>query len=203
MYIMSTCCSLFVVSREQSSLQVACSMQVKMSIIFYEEENFQGLSYECGNDCPNLTSYLSRCNSIRVLNGCWMIYQRLNYMGSQYFIKRGEYSNFHEWIGFNGVIKSCLSIPQYKGSYRLRLYERNNFGGKMLEAMNDCPSVIECFKHNDIQSCYVFDGYWVFYELPYYRGRQYYLRPGEYRRFTDWDAMNARVGSFKQITEFS
>uniref|UniRef100_A0A8C5R3D8 Beta/gamma crystallin 'Greek key' domain-containing protein n=1 Tax=Leptobrachium leishanense TaxID=445787 RepID=A0A8C5R3D8_9ANUR len=173
-----------------------------MSIIFYEEDDFQGRSYECSNDCSDLRSYFSRCRSIRVLNGCWIIYERLNYMGYQYFLKRGEYPRFQEWMGFNDTIRSCLVIPHYKGSYRLRLYERNNFGGKMLEAMNDCPSVTEWFKHQDIQSCNVFDGYWIFHEQPNYRGRQYYLRPGEYRRFTDWGAMSSRVGSFKQINEF-
>lgn len=98
---------------------------------------------------------------------------------------------------------NLILLLQYKGSYRLRLYERNNFGGKMLEATDDCPSVSDRFNHHDIQSCHVFDGYWIFYELPHYIGRQYCLRPGEYRRFTDWGALNARVGSFKQIAEFS
>ncbi|XP_053546462.1 gamma-crystallin M2-like [Bombina bombina] len=172
-----------------------------MQIIFYEDKNFQGRFYECRNDYPNLSHYLDRCNSIRVLNGSWMIYERPEYMGYQYFLQRGEYPNFQEWLGFNDSIKSCLVIPQYSGSYRLRLYERNNFGGKMLEAMNDCPSVFERFHQNDIQSCNIFDGYWIFYEQPYYRGRQYYLRPGEYRRFTDWGAMNARVGSFRLIRD--
>ncbi|XP_053326794.1 gamma-crystallin M2-like [Spea bombifrons] len=168
-------------------------------LIFYEEKNYQGRSFECRSDCPNLTIYLNQCGSIRVLNGCWMIYERLNYMGYQYFIKRGEYPNFQEWMGFNDTIRSCLAVPQHGGCYRLRLYERNNFGGKMLEAADDCPSVFDSFNHHDIQSCNVFDGYWIFYEEPNYRGRQYYLRPGEYRRFRDWGAMNARVGSFKKI----
>ncbi|XP_073501678.1 gamma-crystallin M2-like [Phyllobates terribilis] len=174
-----------------------------MQIILYEGKHFQGDFYECGKDCPNLKLYISQCNSVRVIKGCWMIYERTNFKGYQYFLTRGEYSNFHDWMGFNNSIRSCMAIPQYSGSYRLRLYERNNFGGKMLEAMDDCPSVSDCFDHHDIQSCNVFDGYWIFYELPHYKGRQYCLRPGEYRRFTDWGAPNARVGSFKQITEFS
>ncbi|XP_018415908.1 PREDICTED: gamma-crystallin M2-like [Nanorana parkeri] len=173
-----------------------------MQIFFYEAKNFQGQYYECTGDCPNLSSYLNRCNSIRVVQGSCMIYEQTNYKGYQYFIKRGEYPHFSHWLGFNDSIKSCFAIPPYKESYRLRLYERNNFGGKMLEAMEDCPSVSDRFSHHDIQSCNVFDGYWIFYELSNYKGRQYYLRPGEYRRFTDWGAQNARVGSFKKITDF-
>ncbi|XP_073491037.1 gamma-crystallin M2-like [Aquarana catesbeiana] len=173
-----------------------------MQIFFYEDNNFLGQYYECTSDCSNFSSYLSRCNSIRVVQGSWMIYERTNYRGYQYYIKRGEYPNFSHWMGFSDSIKSCFAIPEYKGSYRLRLYDRNNFGGKMLEATDDCSSVSNRFNHHDIQSCNVFDGYWVFYELSNYKGCQYYLRPGEYRRFTDWGAQNARVGSFKQITDF-
>ncbi|XP_056392628.1 gamma-crystallin 1-like [Hyla sarda] len=174
-----------------------------MQIILYEEKNFKGRYYKCGNDCPNLNLYISRCNSVLVIKGSWMVYEHTNYKGNQYFLNRGEYPNFQKWLGFNDSITSCIAIPQYKGSYRLRLYERNNFGGKMLEAMDDCPSVCDRFNHHDIQSCTVFDGYWLFYELPHYLGHQYLLRPGEYERFSDWGAQNARVGSFKQITEFS
>ncbi|XP_040211544.1 gamma-crystallin M2-like [Rana temporaria] len=173
-----------------------------MQIFFYEDKNFQGQYYECTSDCSNFGSYLSRCNSIRVVQGSWMIYEQANYRGYQYYIKRGEYPNCSHWMGFSDSIKSCFAIPQYKGSYRLRLYDRNNFGGKMLEATDDCSSVSDRFNHHDIQSCNVFDGYWIFYELSNYKGHQYYLRPGEYRRFTDWGAQNARVGSFKQITDF-
>ncbi|XP_040295713.1 gamma-crystallin M2-like [Bufo gargarizans] len=174
-----------------------------MQIILYEEKNFQGHHYDCVNDCPNMNSYIRRCNSVRVISGSWIVYECTNYKGYQYFLKRGEYPEFQDWMGFNDSIRSCIAIPQYKGSYRLRLYERNNFGGKMLEAVDDCPSVFDRFNHHDIQSCNVFDGYWIFYELPNYKGRQYCLRPGEYRRFSDWGALNARVGSFKKITEFS
>ncbi|OCT63890.1 hypothetical protein XELAEV_18044984mg [Xenopus laevis] len=172
-----------------------------MQIIFYEERNFQGSYYECRNDCSNLSFYISRCNSLRVLSGCWMMYELPNYQGYQYFIQKGDYPNFRRWMGYNSSIRSCLAIPQYSGSYRLRLYERNNFGGKMMEAMEDCPSVYDQFHHQDIQSCNVFDGYWIFYEQPNYRGHQYYIRPGEYRRFTDWGSQSSRVGSFRQIIQ--
>ncbi|OCT63889.1 hypothetical protein XELAEV_18044984mg [Xenopus laevis] len=216
-----------------------------MQIIFYEERNFQGSYYECRNDCSNLSFYISRCNSLRVLSGCWMMYELPNYQGYQYFIQKGDYPNFRRWMGYNSSIRSCLAIPQdsvrpgrrvrpnpnlaekdrilaesrtesrteswiqcipnysnaitdtmhpkYSGSYRLRLYERNNFGGKMMEAMEDCPSVYDQFHHQDIQSCNVFDGYWIFYEQPNYRGHQYYIRPGEYRRFTDWGSQSSRI----------
>lgn len=80
-------------------------------IIFYEDKNFQGRSYECSNDCTDLHSYFSRCNSIRVESGCFMIYERPNFMGHQYFMRRGEYPDYQRWMGFSSCIRSCRMIP--------------------------------------------------------------------------------------------
>ncbi|XP_041434414.1 gamma-crystallin-1 [Xenopus laevis] len=102
-------------------------------------------------------------------------------------------------MGFNDCIKSCRLSPQHEGSFRMKIYERDDFRGQMMEFTEDCPNVYERFNFQDINSCQVLDGYWIFYEEPNYRGRQYYLRPGEYRRYNDWGAMNPRTGSFRRI----
>ncbi|XP_051787222.1 gamma-crystallin M2-like [Erpetoichthys calabaricus] len=169
-------------------------------IIFYEDRNFQGRYYECSSDCADLHSYFSRCNSIRVESGCWVVYERPNYMGYQYFMRRGEYPDYQRWMGFNDCIRSCRAIPQYRGSYRMKIYERENFSGQMMEFMDDCESVQDRFRYPDIHSCHV-DGYWIMYEQPHYKGRQYFLRPGEYRRYSDWGSMNPRIGSFRRIMD--
>lgn len=80
------------------------------------------------------------------------------------------------------------------------IYERAEFGGQMMELTDDCPFVFERFHFNDIYSCNVMEGYWIFYEHHHYRGRQYLMRPGEYRRFTEWGSMSALVGSIRRIT---
>ncbi|XP_039610918.1 gamma-crystallin M2-like [Polypterus senegalus] len=170
-------------------------------IIFYEDRNFQGRYYECSSDRADLQSYFSRCNSIRVESGCWMVYESPNYMGYQYFLRRGEYPDYHTWMGYSNGIRSCRMIPHYRGSYRMRIYERENFAGQMMECMDDCESVQDRFHYADIYSCHV-DGYWIMYEQPHYRGQQYFLRPGEYRRYTDWGSINPRIGSFKRLMDF-
>ncbi|CAG5865177.1 unnamed protein product [Menidia menidia] len=167
-------------------------------IIFYEDKNFQGRSYECSNDCSDLHSYFSRCNSIRVESGCFMIYERPNFMGHQYFMRRGEYADYQRWMGFSSCIRSCRMIPAYRGSYRLRIYEKPDFSGHMMEFLDDCPCVSDRFHHRHVYSCNVMSGYWVFYEYPNFRGRQYFLRAGEYRRYRDWCATCAIIGSFRR-----
>jgi len=83
-----------------------------LQIIFYEDRNFQGRSHECSSDSADLHSYFNRCNSIRVDSGCFMIYERPNYTGNQYYLRRGEYSDNQRAIGLNDCVKSCRMIPQ-------------------------------------------------------------------------------------------
>ncbi|XP_073808738.1 crystallin, gamma M4 isoform X1 [Danio rerio] len=80
-------------------------------IVFYEDRNFQGRSYETSSDCPELSQFLSRCSSCRVENGCFMIYDRSNFMGNQFFLRRGEYADCKR-MGLSDSIRSCRTIPQ-------------------------------------------------------------------------------------------
>ncbi|XP_072115861.1 gamma-crystallin S-1-like [Mobula birostris] len=179
------------------------NLNLRNRIIFYEDRNFQGRHYECSSDSADLSPYFSRCNSIRVESDWWVLYERPNYMGYQYVLSRGEYPDYQCWMGFNDCVKSCRSYPPYRGNtYRMRIYERPNFAGQMMEFVDDCPSVYNRFRYRDIHSCQVMDGYWIFYEHPNYRGRQYFLRPGEYRRYSDWGGYNSMIGSFRRMRDF-
>ncbi|XP_012696321.1 gamma-crystallin M2-like [Clupea harengus] len=171
-------------------------------IIFYEDRNFQGRHYECSSDCPELSTHFSRCNSIRVESGAWAVYERPNYVGSQYVLTRGEYPEYQRWNGYNDTIHSCRLIRHISGTYRIRVYERPDFMGQMMEFSDDCPSLSDRFRHREIHSCKVFDGAWVFFEQPNYHGRQYLVERGEFRRFTEWGAMAASVGSMRRVQEF-
>uniref|UniRef100_A0A667WVX9 Gamma-crystallin M3-like n=1 Tax=Myripristis murdjan TaxID=586833 RepID=A0A667WVX9_9TELE len=177
---------------------LSCSLR---HIIFYEDRNFQGRSYETSTDCPELTSFLSRCNSCRVESGCFMVYDRANFMGNQYFARRGEYSDYQR-MGMSDCIRSCRMIPMHRGQFRIRIYERENFGGQMHELMDDCDNMMDRFRMSDCQSCNVMDGHWLMYEQPSYRGRMVYLRPGEYRTPREMGISNVmRFSSLRRIMD--
>ncbi|XP_076118941.1 gamma-crystallin M3-like [Alosa pseudoharengus] len=173
----------------------------KEQIIFYEDRNFQGRSYECMSDCPDMHSYLSRCHSCRVESGCFMVYDRPNFMGNQYFMKRGEYSDYMRMMGMSDCIRSCRMIPMHRGQFRMRIYERENFGGQMMELMDDCDSIMDRYRMSDCQSCNVMDGHWLMYEQPHFRGRMMYMRPGEYRSFREMGMSNMRFMSMRRIMD--
>ena len=93
----------------------------------------------------------------------------------------------------------CL---QYRGNYRVRFYERSDMAGQMMELNEDCPNFMDRFHMADVNSCNVMEGHWLMYDQANYKGRVYYLKPGEYRRYSDWGSTSPRVGSLRRITEF-
>lgn len=86
--------------------------------------------------------------------------------------------------------------PQTSGKFRIRLYERPDFAGQMMEFSEDNPNLPEHWHHPEVHSCNVMDGAWVFYEHPNYRGHQHLLERGEYRHFNDW---RSNVGSIRRV----
>ncbi|MED6283457.1 Gamma-crystallin M2 [Ilyodon furcidens] len=170
-------------------------------IFFYEDNNFQGHSFECSSDCSELSSHFSRCNSIRVEGGTWVIYERPQYMGYQYILFKGEYPMFQSWNGFNDTIRSCRLIRYPSSRHRIRIYERPDFSGQMMELNEELSDMQDRWRHNEVHSAHVQDGIWIFYENPNYRGQQYLLEKGEYRRHSEWGALRPTVGSIRRVVD--
>uniref|UniRef100_A0A8C3PB52 Beta/gamma crystallin 'Greek key' domain-containing protein n=1 Tax=Chrysemys picta bellii TaxID=8478 RepID=A0A8C3PB52_CHRPI len=163
----------------------------------YEKEDHRGNMVD--SDRPDFQSQLSRCNSARVESGCFMLYERPNFQGQQFFLKRGDYPDMQS-EGFSTSIKSCRMIPPVS-SILIKIYEKEDHRGNMVELTEDSPQVMDQLRSPEMLSCSVLDGHWIFYELPNFRGRQYLLRPGEYRRFSEWGAMSGKVGSLRRATD--
>ncbi|XP_068576001.1 gamma-crystallin S-1-like [Cebidichthys violaceus] len=172
-------------------------------IIFYEDRNFQGRFHECDNDSSDLHTYISRCNSIRVEGGFWVTYERPNYMGYQYALSPGEYPDYQRWLGINDTIRSCRIIRNVGNSWRLKVWVKANFEGQTMELADNMPVFHERWHSRDVHSCKVFEGAWIFYEHPNYRGRQYLLERGEYRRYSEWGGVQPTVGSIRRVKENS
>ncbi|KTF72313.1 hypothetical protein cypCar_00045179, partial [Cyprinus carpio] len=99
------------------------------------------------------------------------------------------------------IPRRLANMGKYRGPYRMRIYERENFGGQMYELTDDCESFMDRYRMSDCQSCHVMDGHWLMYEQPHYRGRMIYFRPGEYRSFRDMGYSNTRFSSVRRIMD--
>ncbi|XP_047457323.1 gamma-crystallin S-1-like [Mugil cephalus] len=170
-------------------------------IVFYEDRDFQGKSYDCKGDSVDLQGFIHRCNSVKVEGGWWVLYERNNFMGYQYVIGPGEYNNYCHWMGFNDCVRSCRIIKNVQGPHKLRLFDQPNFDGQSLELTKNMKSLLEKWLRQEVQSCKVLDGSWVFFEHPNFSGRQYLLEKGEYRHHLEWGAVRATVGSIRRIMQ--
>ncbi|CAJ1078983.1 g-crystallin%2C partial [Xyrichtys novacula] len=173
-------------------------------IIFYEDRNFQGRSYECMSDCSELTSLLSRSQSCRVESGCFMVYERPNFQGLQFFLRRGEYPDMQRLMSMGMMfdsIRSCRLIPSHRGPFRIKIFERENLSGQMNELMEDSDNIMERFRMQECLSCNVIDGHWLLFEQLHFRGRMIYLRPGEYRSFREMGLSGIRIQSLRRIID--
>lgn len=94
-----------------------------------------------------------------------------------------------------------LIFLQYQGNYKIKIFERSDFGGQVMELMEDCPDLRTRFHNGDISSVNVLEGFWILHEHPNYSGRQFFLHPGEYRRFSEWGSTSTAMGSLKRITQ--
>ncbi|NXH70007.1 CRGD protein, partial [Hydrobates tethys] len=168
---------------------------------FYEDKSFWGHCYECSSDHLDLRSYVIQCNSIQVEKGSWMIYDNPNYSGQQYFLKRGDYPDFQKWFSFCDSVRSCHVILQNRVSHKIQLYEKEELQDQVLELTDDCPSVPGYIHLPEICSLNVLGGSWILYEMPNFRGRQYLLKPWEYRRSPDWVAVNAKILSLERLAD--
>lgn len=94
---------------------------------------------------------------------------------------------------------TLIFVSQISSVFRIRVYEHPDFSGQMLESTEDLRDLADHWNRHEVHSAQVLDGAWVFHELPNFHGRQYLLEEGEYRRFTEWAAMNPKVGSFRSV----
>ncbi|KAA8593077.1 hypothetical protein FQN60_018532 [Etheostoma spectabile] len=180
----------------------------------FDRPNFDGQSLELTEDMKSIQEkWLRReVQSCKVLEGSWIFFEHPNFCGRQYQLEKGEYRHHSEWGALKptvGSIKIITELPEPKdtqstasGAFRICVYERPDFSGQMLESTEDLKNLLERWNLLEIHSAQVQDGAWVFYELPDYRGRQYLLERGQYRRFTEWAAMNPSVGSFRRVINF-
>ncbi|XP_048375237.1 beta-crystallin A3 isoform X2 [Sphaerodactylus townsendi] len=92
--------------------------------------------------------------------------------------------------------------PAQPGSWKVTVYDQENFQGKRMEFTTSCPSVTE-FKFDNVLSLKVESGAWLGYEHTGYCGQQYILERGEYPRWEAWSGSNAyhvdRLMSFRPI----
>ncbi|KAK2909489.1 hypothetical protein Q8A67_005326 [Cirrhinus molitorella] len=177
-----------------------CLECVPFEIHLYEKVNFEGPNFVTTIDCCSLDGYgIKEVRSCKVLSGVWDFFEGRDYNKPRYQLQKGEYPNSEAWS--NGGTAPALSFKRVL-SYKIQLYEKENFEEKMHETTVDCCSLDGC-GINEVRSCKVLSGVWEVYEGSGYAEPSYQLSEGEYPDPGSWCASDpaAPVLSVKRVTE--
>ncbi len=82
------------------------------------------------------------------MGGHWVGYEKPNYMGYQYILGRGEYPNFHHWMGFNSCIRSCqMFSPVSQSTWWVLFHAVRHLLKKQRQSMSSLKSFIYAGKN--------------------------------------------------------
>uniref|UniRef100_A0A8C6R2R6 Crystallin beta-gamma domain containing 2 n=1 Tax=Nannospalax galili TaxID=1026970 RepID=A0A8C6R2R6_NANGA len=168
-------------------------------VILFSEPGCQGSSREVWRDTADASGWAS-VTSIRVVRGCWMIYEQPEFQGQKLVLPEGD-------VELRALVSTWS--PQGIGSLRrvvqdyctpgISLFSEEGFKGepvKLTEALNDSQGLERPLR---VASATVSAGLWLLYPKPFFEGTPSILEPGEYPTFEAWGTSNPSVGSLKPM----
>uniref|UniRef100_A0A4X1VN31 Beta/gamma crystallin 'Greek key' domain-containing protein n=1 Tax=Sus scrofa TaxID=9823 RepID=A0A4X1VN31_PIG len=168
-------------------------------MILFSEPGCQGSSREVWGDTADASSW-ARVASIRVVRGCWVLYEEPEFQGRKLVLPEGDVelrAPGPAWspqgIGSLRRVVRDYIIPE------ISLYSEEGLKGeqvRLTKALED-PQGLE--KPLQVASATVSAGLWLLYPKPFFEDTPCILEPGEYPNSEAWGASDPSVGSLKPM----
>ncbi|XP_011356349.1 beta/gamma crystallin domain-containing protein 2 [Pteropus vampyrus] len=168
-------------------------------MILFSEPGCQGSSREVWEDTADASSW-AHVASIRVVRGCWLLYEEPEFRGQKLILPEGDVE-----LGASGPAWSTQGIGSLRRVVRnyitseISLYSEEGFKGeqvKLTEALEDPQSLGRPLQ---VSSATVSAGLWLLYPKPFFEDTPCILEPGEYPTSEAWGTSNSSVGSLKPM----
>ncbi|XP_004426185.2 PREDICTED: absent in melanoma 1-like protein [Ceratotherium simum simum] len=168
-------------------------------MILFSEPSCQGSSREVWEDIADASSW-ARVASIRVVRGCWVLYEEPEFQGRKLVLPEGDVE-----LGTPGSAWSTQGIGSLRRVVRdyitpqICLYSEEGLKGeevKLTEALED-PQGLK--KPLQVASATVSAGLWLLYPKPFFEDTPYILEPGQYPTSEAWGTSDPSMGSLKPI----
>ncbi|XP_027711184.1 beta/gamma crystallin domain-containing protein 1 isoform X2 [Vombatus ursinus] len=194
------------------------SMQNKINprpgkVVIYSEPTFCGNCFEVFSDIPDCTSWsLSPVIVVKVVRGCWILYEKPNFEGNSVPLEEGELELCDPW-GVEDILaeseESKSAKPLVIGSIRhvikdyrisqIDLYTEPEGLGLVNSYFDDTEEMQMYGVMQKTCSIKVHWGTWLVYEEPGFQGIPFVLEPGEYPDLSFWDTEEAYIGSMRPL----
>ncbi|XP_043856634.1 beta/gamma crystallin domain-containing protein 1 [Dromiciops gliroides] len=182
-------------------------------VVIYSEPTFCGNCFEVFSDIPDCTSWsLSPVIVVKVVRGCWILYEKPNFEGNSVPLEEGELELCDPW-GMEDISaeseENKSAKPLVIGSIRhvikdyrisqIDLFTEPEGLGLVNSYFDDTEEMQMYGVMQKTCSIKVHWGTWLVYEEPGFQGIPFVLEPGEYPDLSFWDTEEAYIGSMRPL----
>uniref|UniRef100_A0A2K5F2Q8 Beta/gamma crystallin 'Greek key' domain-containing protein n=1 Tax=Aotus nancymaae TaxID=37293 RepID=A0A2K5F2Q8_AOTNA len=173
---------------------------VLSQVIFFSESGCQGSGREVWGDIADASGW-APVASIRVVRGCWVLYEEPEFLGRKLVLPEGDMelrAPGTKWSP-QGIGSLRRVIWDYSAP-EISLFSEEGLKGeqvKLTEALNNSHGLE---KPLQVASATVSAGLWLLYPKPFFEDTPYILEPGEYPTSEAWGTSDPSVGSLKPMT---
>ncbi|XP_007939030.1 beta/gamma crystallin domain-containing protein 1 [Orycteropus afer afer] len=182
-------------------------------VVIYSEPEVSEDCIEVFRDIQDCSSWnLSPVIIIKVVRGCWILYEKPNFEGHSIPLEEGELELSDPWgiediLERNGEAESTKpvvigSIRQVVQDYRVSqidLFTETEGLGLQNSYFDDTEELQGFGVVQKTRSIKVHWGTWLIYEDPGFQGVPFILEPGEYPDLSFWDTEEAYIGSMRPL----
>nr|XP_055244675.1 beta/gamma crystallin domain-containing protein 2 isoform X3 [Gorilla gorilla gorilla] len=168
-------------------------------VIFFSESGCQGSSREVWGDIVDASGW-APVASIRVVRGCWVLYEEPEFRGQKLVLPEGDMelrTPGTKWspqgIGSLRRVVWDYSTPE------ISLFSEEGLKGEQVKLTEALKNSQGLEKPLQVASATVSAGLWLLYPKPLFEDTPYILEPGEYPTSEAWGTSDPSVGSLKPM----
>ncbi|KAK9975501.1 hypothetical protein ABG768_020757 [Culter alburnus] len=145
---------------------------------------------------------LNCVESLKILGGLWVGYEREGFDGQQFILEEGEYLDWRDWGGTGQKLLSLRPVLMDFSPPHMKMFSELDFSerGVSIDLLDPLENVANTHYGPQTGSIEVLAGVWVAFEEPGLCGQQYVLEKGLYGSPEDWGASDSRISSAIPVT---
>ncbi|KAM7098211.1 beta/gamma crystallin domain-containing protein 2 isoform 2-T2 [Molossus nigricans] len=168
-------------------------------VILFSEPGCQGSSREVWKDIVDASSW-AHVASIRVVRGCWVLYEEPEFRGRKLVLPEGDVELRASGPAWS--IQSIGSLRRVVWDYitpEISLYSEEGLKGEQMKLTKSLEDPQSLKRPLQVASATVSAGLWLLYPKPFFEDTPCILEPGEYPTSEAWGTSDPSVGSLKPM----